>query len=309
MGLLCCAAARAEPRDAALEYGRGVGAETCPDEVVLRAAVERRLGRDPFRPTAPLRVSVTVEKTGDDLAGTIRVLDGVNVYERRVASAGRCEDLIPALAIGVSLAIDPLADPAETTAEPAKTPPAPKPPSPSTAQPATRPPRAERRAPPHAVWMLEAGPQVSAGLVPHLGAGLEIDLDSRRGWWSGAVGCRGVLPTAPARGVRGSVRAELAAAGGRVCVHSGPMAACGLGLAGALFGQGSGVERPAHAVAPFAAAGLGLRLSVLRGPLTLATSLDALGVFRHTDLMLDDRPVWSTPVVAFAVGTSLGFEL
>ena len=56
---------------ARLIFGRGPGAESCPDEAVLRTEVSSRIGYDPFFPYAPRTVVLTMGGSGAKLTARI----------------------------------------------------------------------------------------------------------------------------------------------------------------------------------------------------------------------------------------------
>jgi hypothetical protein len=94
---------------ARLRYDRG--SDSCPDEAALRDAVSARLGYVPFADDAALVIEATIRRTGRGFRGELRVLaaDGTLRGERSVASAdGDCDELGRALALAISVAIDPL---------------------------------------------------------------------------------------------------------------------------------------------------------------------------------------------------------
>ncbi len=145
----------AADQTARLVYARGVGADACPDEAALRAAVAARLGYEPFRPLAALTVIASVTRAGAVYQGDVRLLGekGDEVGSRSIGHGSEsCAEVISALALSISVAIDPLLlvrppPPAPVPAEkPAPEPPpppptaAPPPPPPPPASPATPPP-------------------------------------------------------------------------------------------------------------------------------------------------------------------------
>ena len=114
--------ARAEEK-VRLVYVRGTGADDCPAEVDLRLLVMARLGYDPFSPQASRVVISRVETRGEQLVSNLEVIDqgGMSTGQRELtAKPGRCGELARALALSISLAIDPdranLSPPAPPTA-------------------------------------------------------------------------------------------------------------------------------------------------------------------------------------------------
>jgi hypothetical protein len=78
--------------------------------MALRLAVIARLGYDPFSPTANKTIVAVIERKGDELRGRIELVnaasDSQGVRELTVP-ADRCWDLVRAMALSMSIAIDP----------------------------------------------------------------------------------------------------------------------------------------------------------------------------------------------------------
>ena len=107
--LLLTATALAEP-EFRLLYIREPGTEPCPEEVELRFSVAARLGYDPFSPTAGPAVIARVSPGVERLTGSVEITDGAGVSRGRreiESSSARCDELFRALALSVSIAIDP----------------------------------------------------------------------------------------------------------------------------------------------------------------------------------------------------------
>lgn len=114
---LAAIAVTALARDAAasptarLVYVRGAGAESCPDEPEMRRAVATRLGYDPFRPLASTTLTAEVRREKGVFRGLVKLVDdaGVERGARDLESrAADCRDLTTAMALSMSIAIDPL---------------------------------------------------------------------------------------------------------------------------------------------------------------------------------------------------------
>jgi hypothetical protein len=111
---------------ARLVYVRGNGADDCPAEVDLRLWVMARLGYDPFSPQASRVVISRVEARGDRLVSNLEVIDqgGKPTGQRELKAApGHCGELARALALSISLAIDPDRASHPSTAAPVDRPP------------------------------------------------------------------------------------------------------------------------------------------------------------------------------------------
>ncbi len=93
-----------------LVYVRAQGAEQCPEQNAMRKAVSTRLGYDPFFASSDKTVIVRVLRQADHLTGQVELIDehGVQVGLREFsAEPDHCGDLIRAMALSISIAIDP----------------------------------------------------------------------------------------------------------------------------------------------------------------------------------------------------------
>jgi hypothetical protein len=113
-GSLLAALALARPAAAfpstRLVYVRGPGTEDCPDQAAVREAVSTRLGYDPFFPSSDKTIVARVSRRADHLSGQVELVDdhGVQVGLREFsAEPDHCDDLIRAMALSISIAIDP----------------------------------------------------------------------------------------------------------------------------------------------------------------------------------------------------------
>ena len=101
-----------------LVYVRGPGAEQCPDQAVVRKAVSTRLGYDPFFPNSDKTIIARVLRQADHLTAQVELIDehqaqvGLREFS---AELDHCDDLIRAVALSISIAIDPKS--AETYAQ------------------------------------------------------------------------------------------------------------------------------------------------------------------------------------------------
>jgi len=83
----------------------------CPDQAQLRSAAVARLGYDPFVMNAPSTLYATISRTARGLRGEIRLEDPAreNPGARQIESiSGDCTELGKAMALAISIAIDPL---------------------------------------------------------------------------------------------------------------------------------------------------------------------------------------------------------
>lgn len=92
-----------------LVYGRGAGAERCPDSTTFRTAVAARFGYDPFFPWADVTITAEIRRDGKRLVGRVALVDpeglvrGVRELEM---PANECPELVTAMALAVSIALD-----------------------------------------------------------------------------------------------------------------------------------------------------------------------------------------------------------
>jgi hypothetical protein len=109
IGMLGSSVAHATPT-ARLVYLRGSGAETCADQATLRQAVAARLGYDPFRPLADNTVSVSVTRSPGRFEAQVVLIDTNNLERgnRKLVTRDACGELTAALALTISIALDPL---------------------------------------------------------------------------------------------------------------------------------------------------------------------------------------------------------
>ena len=318
--------ARAELAAVRLDYARGPGAETCPDEAALRAAVASRLAYDPFRETAATTVATSMQARRKELLARIELRDakGAVIGARELVSPeSDCSELARAVALAIAIAIDPVSV-IRVPLPPVRTPsvapvvsertnePPPGPaisPLPPAAPPSAR---SEASLPAHAA--ASAGPHVratsalllGAGPTPGLSAGARLGLGVR--WPSVSIDLegRGIWPTsASAAQLPGDVRAFAVLASVVPCLHEGPLLACGVASAGPLRGAGEGAIAARTATTMFAAAGgrAGAEIPLGRS-LALGLSIEADISLTPTSLRLGALEVFHTPPVfgALAAG-------
>lgn len=267
--LLCAAhvvtsarSAYASP-SAKLVYVRGASAERCPGEPELRKAVAVRLGYDPFFPTANKTVIADVVRTDAGFRAKVRIIrdDGVVRGERELATTGAdCGELVAALALAISIALDDLDErPPVTPAEPPTTELAVEPLPPATAaeRPATVPAPASATPPLRPSLRVSLGPALSTGTAPAAAAGASLAAGVRLRRASLRVDGRAelpasepfVIPTSPSSGrVTTSVFVATASACGHLSIAFG----CAGGGIGRIATETRDLLRNASDAAPFA---------------------------------------------------------
>lgn len=313
-----------------LVYVRGPGAEGCPDEAAMRAAVAARLGYDPFRVVATTTLSAQISRENGLYRGQIKLVDdsGVERGARSLESrADDCAELTQALALSMSIAIDPLSvlsppkpkepdPPAQEPKEPEPPPvvaprPAPPPVPPPPAPPAAKPSEGPR-------FALGASGHGAFGIGPAPAFGLA--LASEIVWPNASVGA-GVRLDFPA-GVEtaqgGRVRATFVGGELAPCLRSPlgkrsddssrglTVAGCGLVLLGGVLAESTDVSGPKSSGTFFAGAGLRLGLDVpLVAGFAARLSGDVLGHFTPYGLAVNGTTVFSSSPFSGRVGLGL----
>lgn len=254
---------RATP-SAKLVYVREAGTNACPAESDLRKAVASRIGYDPFFPTASKTVIAQISRVPSGYRGKVQIVgdDGNALGSRDLSTRGDdCSELLSALALAISIALDDLDDgkpppapagesaaaaapaaPATIAApEAAETPRAPTTPPPSdaardasSALPATR----------RLAFIASAGPTTSFGFAPAASLGASLAATLRYSLVAARLGLRADLPASGGLAGGGSVSASTVLATASVCVRDDlPFLCAGVGL-GSFATTTSGIPTP-----------------------------------------------------------------
>jgi hypothetical protein len=274
-----------------LVYDRTAGAERCWNDEALRAEVTARLGTNVFEEPAERILTVRVGRGRPGfLAAVITQTDpsGEALGKRELSAHGEdCAELAPALALELSIAIDPLW---KARAKP----PDPLPPPP----PAPPPPRVPTDV------VLGAGAAVVVGLSPGAAAAFRVSAELRRPAF--AVGMEGLasLPSQVSAG-GGQVSASVLAAALVPCARWGWTSGCGLLQAGAIDGGSSGLNNPRQAHTPYVSVGARAQLDIPIHPLvSCRVQANLLAQLVQTTLTVRTTPAWTSPPVGgeFALG-------
>lgn len=301
-----------EPRRVRLDYERG--ATQCGDARELSDAVAADLGYAPFAPDARETLRVRIGASAAELTATIELFDarGSSAGRRELSSPERdCRELMAALALAVSIAIDPVHSGKEPEPEPqpAPEPEAPKP-APKPKTPKARPPPPQPKPQPSNLHLsLAGGALLATGTAPAQAIGFFGYAGAR--WPSVSFGIEGRadLPAEKSE-PQGSASASLMLASLLPCVHVGVGFACAVGSLGALQGSGEDVSRPAKATTVFAAAGVRGGTDVpITESLGVVGFVDLRTNLTRTTLRLNDREVWSTPAFGGDLGVGLRGQL
>jgi len=322
-------------QSAQLVYSRSPLARACPDEDGLRQSVARRLGYDPF--VAVSSSTLVAELFGDGVQLRARVFlvqDGnVTGGTRELSSrAANCDELIAAVALAISIAIDP--DAIESDGDhtnDAATPDDSLPKAPATpaegaqaeaapSSPVIQRPLAESQAslpklasPADRLrWALGAGGFVASGPEPAPSFGTALLVTLRSNHWSLGIEPRWAAASSTKNldGAAGS--ASMAAYGASLapCYRSGGFLACYTLEAALLFSAGRGLAHPSTDRSWWAAQGprLGYRWG-RTGGLGITLRLDALVAVERITLRLDGRDAFETPLACLRLGLDADYEL
>lgn len=319
-----------------LLYVREAGAESCPAEPDLRAAVTTRLGYDPFRAEAQRSVLARVAGSQGGLVGSIELMDeaGLSRGKRELRTDGAtCDEMARAMALSMSIAVDPehaargdaVPEPASSAALPlpaeaesAVAPPASLAPPPKPPEPKPQPDRARRPLSDRLPVPAPRGTRISlslaglsaAGIAPGLAFGGALGVQGQRGAWALGLGAR--LLRAPSTLVDRSTRLEatLGAAELSGCLRGSVFEHCLLGLAGKTWLDPNGVSQPRSASGVFGALGVrsGFAAQVSR-QFGVFAHLEGLAVLSPLRAQVDGADVWAAPSVAatLAVGARAHF--
>lgn len=303
------AAAQSSP-GVALRYEPGPLADRCPSLDAVQNAVSARLGFSPFQPRPAWNVTASIAAQGDGLVGTIELYDasGKLIGKREITSSPDCEALVEAIAVGISVALEPLVVPPvpQATSEPAEAPapePAKAPPPPS--EPAQVKPRPVEPAAKPVQWAAQLGPQLIVGLTPSLVPAIAAQLSGKHGNLSLGLEGHASMPTDESV-PNGSVRTSLLTASLLPCGHSGPWMGCAVLTMGSLRAEGRDLDMPRQGQALVAAAGVRTGLSVSLSRVVFASLHGELSAaLTQTTVLIDGRDQWTSP--PFWGGFGLGF--
>jgi hypothetical protein len=308
-----------------LVYVRDVGAESCPDETTLKQSVMAHLGYDPFRPFAGTTLFAEVGRASDRFVGHVKILDdaGIERGARTLEDRGSdCSDIAAAMALSMSIAIDPrsalkAAAPPSPPVEIAPVEPAPEPPPSSPPVPVVLP---RETKPPPSVPMPRSLRRIGLGLgiygsVGETGGatlGVRGSGEFVATTWSAGLELRGDLPTRLP--IQGGGGVETSLLGGAVvpCARRAlawaTLAVCGVGFVGRMDARTVDVPHPASR--PFVHLAAGARLGVdvpFTDALSIRVALDAMGTLAPFVFMADGKRVYESPVVSGLGGASLVF--
>jgi hypothetical protein len=296
-------------------YVREAGAERCPEEMSLRMAVVARLGYDPFSPNASGALFASIRLLDGKLSGSVELVDenGISRGRRQLQALYGCDEMARALALSISIAIDP-----EST-EPRRERSANPPPARSAAPRPLPPLPAEETAPAQRRADLPtrriSSPDSVAlsaitliGMAPSAAVGGALWYEHARGPFAFVGGARFAI--APSGDVRAGadLKATLVASDLGLCWRRSLLEACGVGLAGASWVTGGQVRSPRTSAGPFLAFGARLALAApLSNSAGVFAAGEAWGVATPVHAEVDGVRVWDAPT--WAAGLLLGARL
>jgi hypothetical protein len=299
-----------------LSYTREAGADSCPEESVFRDSVLSRLGYDPFEESAPRALTVVVRRTGDTLVARIELRDAAGHLqgERVLNGTGTdCSELGNAMAIAVSLGIDPLS----AAALPVATPPnndaagvvpiePPQPPPVPVARDASPPasPSPTRGAP--IELRISVGASLTWGVTPATpAAGPVVDVGIRRGVGSLSVeGAASFAPTDTQGDV--GVKASLELVSLVPCLHLGVGAFCLIGGVGSLNATGV-VRSPQSDHSLFADVGVRVGVEIpFAKRFYVGAHVDGLVNLTKVAYDVGAQDTWNTAPVSGSFGVAVG---
>jgi hypothetical protein len=329
-----------------LIYSRDRGARQCPDEAQLREAVHARLHYDPFSPWGDR--TVLAEISGDDgkLRARLTLLDanGVVSGRREVAGgSGDCEELVKALALAISITLDPMppaenatdansqpsakAEPADVAATPLTLvdTPAPSPETPAQDGPlqASAAPSQGRksresnsaslgvaRSTTRANLLVRAGPVVMLGVTPSPGAlGGRAGVGLSYGVLQFLGEMTATTPTSVASELGGVGHVQLTAGSMASCVATSFVAGCGLLVLGRTHSFATDVENATTGNALFSALGARIEATAaLERNLGLVFTLEGLKPLSPVRIFLRDERLWSSPALAASLGIAANLQ-
>jgi hypothetical protein len=306
-----------------LVYVRGPGAEACPDEAQLRSAVATRLGYDPFRPHATTTLSADLRRERGVYRARVSLVDdaGVERGTRDLEShAADCSDITNAMALSMSIAIDPLsvmriAD-AQTANDPkpddptprqdgAVLPVAPPPPAEPERIPAPRPDPVKELPDPWR-FALGAGAHGAFGGAPSVAFGVRLSTELATRRFAFGVEGRLDLPASAESGEGGRVRASFAGGAFVPCLRVTRIWACGLLLLGRASVEAYEISAPRSDSIFYWGAGARLAYQVaFVESYALRLTGDLLAHPSAFDLTVNGRSVFRSSAVSGALGVGL----
>ena len=214
--------------NAQMHYTRGSGAESCPDEPSMRRAVASQLGYDPFDAQASTSVEASIVRKDDRLVGRVDVVRPDEPPGKRELSSREvdCEHLASAMALTISMAIDPMVISRPPPVAAPLPPPMATLPPPSSPPPAPSAPPRSLPAPPAVFFLAGLAPVVSVGIAP--GAAVGLDASAAARWSHVSIGVEGRmdLPSYAHLSIGGDVSTSIQVGMLVPCAHIDRIVSC-----------------------------------------------------------------------------------
>jgi hypothetical protein len=296
-----------------LIYVRGKGTEQCPDEDIVRTEVSSRLGYDPFFVWAERTIVAQLSREGRQFHAIVQLLDarGVVRGSRALSSSENCAELVKAVALAISIGIDP---DSATHSHPKATPAddrarsspgeqahdvAPADPPVVAVSPSAQPPKEEgvvsvARTASRIEAEIGAGVWSAVNVAPVVSVGGALFAGAR---WGPLAFYLELKQNLPASG--DGISAALLTGAFLPCARQSILFAC----ANASWGELS-VEGARSASARYVAVGgrLGVQINAFR-QLSLRFQIEGLRSLDETVVMQGPSEVWRLPPVSGALGT------
>jgi hypothetical protein len=276
----------------------------------LRLSVVHRLGYDPFNTGSRRTIMAVVERSGDVLAARMELVNeqGVSQGVRRLeAPPDGCADLIRALALSMSIAIDP--DRTENATNETLW-------SPGLS---TTPPFGQGRPDANAgngdgrpetesvplVARFGLGTQAALGIAPAAAAGLLVIGSPRYRDFSLSFEFRADATASQGLAGGSTIESRLTAGSVAPCFHYDPGYFCAVGTLGSV--EATSDAENAESDSGYYA-GLGLRLGTewrASHRIVVRTHADLLGTLSPVTIALDERDVWQMSKITGSLGIAL----
>ncbi len=292
--------AATRPTRARLDYAAPEMGTLCPTRESFEDIVAARLGYSAFAENGPMLVTARIVRAGENLHAVIEIRDASNrvLGSREFDGAtSECADLAQAMAVAVSVTIDPLSlgGPVE------------EPHAQASAERDAHPPSVVNESPLHVRAHVDA--VFAFGSTPSWALGPRLGVSVRRENFSFAIEGTTYLQKSYTRIAQGDRIAGQVIAGSVVpCIHLSVVQACAVASLGVFLGDALDLDS-AGRVSNFWAA-LGARLGAelpLNGRLSLRLNADFAGIVSRTQLAIDEIVVWNAP--AFTVDVGIGILL
>jgi len=324
-----------------LDYARSPQVLDCPDGAELQKAVSKRLGYSPFFPAARQILIVEISDVPTGLSGRVRLIDSDGIIRgarELTETRDNCDELVAALALAISITLDPsvglnfpTAETAvdEGTQNPQESPEAPAAdghatdeategsltPS-SEAQPTPPAPAQARRVPPVAAprssteFSLQGSALLAFGAAPSVVPGARVGGRVRLGSAQIELDLFGTLAGAQSSLLGGEVHAQQFGISLAPCWRVGWLLGCGIANLGLWHSEGAKVSGPRTENSALSAIGARVELDLpIVASWSLLLNADLLRTLAPITLRLHGADVWTSPSLSgtFGAGVSRHF--